>query len=312
MSFFNAYQLLRETAREYHHQRETFSTVEIAARINEIKYLSAQKKVPKISLRKEIVHLERQLSTIREVEQHLLNQKKHESAKVKSMKKQIGELQGRLAATEDKDMQQKLDRLSQLLGDYLAKKTTEEEVKAAIADIKLVKAEKGKPLITKSEKMQHKLSPLLAQERYGPSVQKGRISLFAPIESSPAPPAEIQEDMQPRIKGLQQRVELLKGELELLQILKKDARAQGVAEKITFLEQKLNEYWKRAEVPLEPVATKPEVVVEKPGIKHTLLFAPPFEKSTELMEEKSPQKMTDEELELEKELPLPPPPKMKK
>ena len=108
MSFFNAYQLLTETARIYNHQRETFSTVEIAARINEIKYLSSQKKVPKLSLRKEIVHLERQLGTVMDVEKNILNQKKNESVKVKSMRKQIAELHTRLAAVEDKDMQKKL------------------------------------------------------------------------------------------------------------------------------------------------------------------------------------------------------------
>ncbi|MDO8656831.1 MAG: hypothetical protein Q7K45_06340 [Nanoarchaeota archaeon] len=298
MSFFNAYQLLTETARIYNHQRETFSTVEIAARINEIKYLSSQKKVPKLSLRKEIVHLERQLGTVMDVEKNILSQKKNESMKVKSMRKQITELHTRLAAVEDKDMQKKLDRLTQLLGDYLAKKTTEEEVKAAIADLKLLNV---KPIITKSEKNKSKLS-----------------SLFSPTELSSEPSAEIQEDVQPRIALLQQRLKMLKGELELLRILKKDARAQGVAEKIMFLEQKLNEYGKPPGLSLEPVAVQQEVLVEKKEIKHTLLFAPPAEKLVELTKpaegekEKALSLMTDEDLELEKELPLPPPPKMKK
>ncbi len=295
MSLFNAYQLLTDVAREYHYQRETFSTAEIAARINEIKYLSAQKKVPKLSLRKEILHLENKLASAVELERRLVWHKKQDSAKEKSLKKKIQGLQNRLATAEDKDLQKKLDRLTQLLGDYLAKKTTEEKVQAAIAEIKLGKVEKAKLTATKSEKTKQKLSPLLT-----------------PIGSSPAPPAEIQEDVQPRIKGLQQRVEMLKGELELLRVLKKDARAQGVAEKINLLEQKLNEYVQPAEVPQEPAAAKPDVVVEKPEIKHTLLFAPPAEKSTESMKEKSPLKTTDEDLELEKELPLPPPPKMKR
>ncbi len=276
MSFFNAYQLLTEVAREHHHQRETFSTAEITARINEIKYLSSQKKVPKLSLRKEIVHLERQLSTVMEVEQQMLNRKRHESSKVKSMKKQMAELQRRLVAAEDKDVQKKLDHLSQLLGDYLAKKTTEEEVKAAIAELKGIPAEKRK------------------------TTARGE------PETVP-PPVEISENMQPRIKKLQQRLEMLKGELELLMILKKDARAQGVGEKITAIEQKLNAYT------LPAVATPPEektekplpapLLVEKKEIKHTVLFETPPPSSAW---------PKDEDLELEKELPLPPPPKMKK
>lgn len=279
MSFFNAYQLLTEAAHEYHHQRETFSTVQISARINEIKYLSAQKKVPKLSLRKEIVHLERQLSTVMEVEQQMLKQKRHESAKVKSMKKQIVELQGRLAAAADKDMPKKLDHFSQLLGDYLAKKTTEEEVKAAIAELKLVPMEKRKP-------------------RAGGEPETA------------LPPVKISEDMQLKIRELQQRLEMLKSELELLKILKKDSRVPGVAEKIKLLGQKLNEYIKPAEVPLTSMVVKKEVMVEKPEIKHTLLFAPP-EKKYEPTPETTPIR-SEEDLELEKELPLPPPPKMKK
>lgn len=298
MSLFNAYQLLTETAREYHHQRETFSTAQISARINEIKYLSAQKKVPKLSLRKEIVHLERQLSTVLDVEQQMLSQKKHESAKVKSMKKQITELHSRLAAAEDKDVQKKLDRLSQLLGDYLAKKTTEEEVKTAIAELKLVKTEKEKTVTA----------------------------------TKTAAPVEINKDLQSRIDVLQQKLKMLKGELELLKILKKDSRAVGVAEKIALLEGKLNEYRTPTKVPIEPAAAKPEVVVEKPEIKHTILFASPPEKkqepaitaevienepewvttTVERKKEASSLKITDEDLELEAELPLPPPPKMKK
>lgn len=279
MSFFNAYQLLTEAAREYHHQRETFSTAEISARINEIKYLSAQKKVPKLSLRKEIVHLERQLSTVMDVEQQMLNRKKQESAKVKSMKKQITELRGRLAAAADKDVQKKLDRVTLLLGDYLAQKTTEEEVRAAIADLKLVKTEKGKP------------KPTIL------------------MKTAPSVPLEISEDLQPRITELQQRLEMLKGELELLRILKKDSRAQGVAEKIALLERKLKGYITPATETATPAektekVTLPPPVVEKPEIKHTILFAPPSQEPA--------QKVTDEDLELEKELPLPPPPKMKK
>lgn len=268
MSFFNALQLLTDVAHEYQRERETFSTAEITARINEIKYLSAQKKVPKLSLRKEIVHLENKLATVVDIEQRLAKHKKQDSVKEKTLKGRIKELQSRLAAAEDKDMQKKLDHLSQLLGDYLAKKTTEEEVKAAIAELKLVQAEKIKPMA-----------------RGEPETVLRSI--------------EVPANMQPRIKELQQRLEMLKGELELLRILKKDSRAKGVAEKIVLLGQKLNEYVK-PEVWIEEKIVEP--VLEKKEIKHTLLFeALP---SSELP--------PDKDLELEKELPLPPPPRIKK
>lgn len=276
MSFFNAYQLLTEAAREYHHQRETFSTAEITARINEIKYLSAQKKVPKLSLRKEIIHLENKLATVVDIEQRMARHKKQDSAREKSMKKQIKELQSRLAAAGDQDLQKKLDRLTGLLGDYVAKKATEEDVKAVIAEIE-------------TGKKREKIKPVA-------------VTLTKAVPS-PAPA----EEVQPRIKELQQRLEMLKGELELLKILKKDARAQGVGEKITAIEQKLKVYTLPAvATPLGEKTEKPlpaPVVVEKKEIRHTVLFETPPPSSAW---------PKDEDLELEKELPLPPPPKMKR
>ena len=42
-------------------------------RINEIKYLARQKKVPKLTLQKQIVHLEQQLRSIFELERKILS-----------------------------------------------------------------------------------------------------------------------------------------------------------------------------------------------------------------------------------------------
>src|SRR3989338_5792494 len=229
MSFFNATQLLGIAAREYQQRKETFSTAEITARINEIKYLSGQKKVPKLSLRKEIVHLEQKLSTVMDVEQRMLAQKKQESMKEKNLKKQVADLKHRLASAHNKDVQKKLDRITGLLGDYVAKKRTEEEVKAAIAELK---GDKG---IIKSPKLKSVVNVEQKESR--------------------APPVQ---DEQPRIEMLQQRLRMLKGEWELLKILKKDMLAKGVEEKITLLEEKLNKYWKLVSI------------VEAPSIPVTL------------------------------------------
>ncbi|HLC70760.1 MAG TPA: hypothetical protein VJI32_02070 [Candidatus Nanoarchaeia archaeon] len=293
MSFFNATQLLGIAAREYQQRKETFSTAEITARINEIKYLSGQKKVPKLSLRKEIVHLEQKLSTVMDVEQRMLAQKKQESMKEKNLKKQVADLKHRLASAHNKDVQKKLDRITGLLGDYVAKKRTEEEVKAAIAQLK---GDKG---IIKSPKLKLVVN---AEQK----------------ESLILPPIK---DEQPRIEMLQQRVAMLKGEWELLKILKKDMLAKGVEEKITLLEEKLNKYGKLVSIVEAPSIPVTLPVVEKkeraapvmqegklslpvPEIKHTLLFTSPPQKDVK--------DIFDEDLEMEKELPLPPPPKMRK
>ncbi len=120
--------LLFSVAKEYHRQKEAFSRVEIVKKINEIKYLSAQKKVPRLTLRKEILHLEKKLESIFELEQRLASLKHRESDRVKKLKHEVTTLHKRLAACEDKDLQKKVDRLSHLLADALAKRRTTEDV----------------------------------------------------------------------------------------------------------------------------------------------------------------------------------------
>src|SRR3989344_8037096 len=120
--------LLIRAAREYVGERKGFSKEEIVKRINEIKYLSGQKKVPKLTLRKEIIHLEHQLQNIFELEKKLLGQEKKESAKIALLKQEIALLKQRIATSEDKDLQKKVDSLSHLLGESLAKQSIIEEV----------------------------------------------------------------------------------------------------------------------------------------------------------------------------------------
>ncbi|HLC82130.1 MAG TPA: hypothetical protein VJH68_05735 [Candidatus Nanoarchaeia archaeon] len=123
--------LLSRAAGEYVGGRKKFSKEEIVKRINEIKYLSSQKKVPKLTLRKEIIHLESKLRQVFELEKELLQQEKKESAKIILLKDEIGLLKKRIALSEDKDLQKKVDTLSNLLGESLAKQTIIEEIAVA-------------------------------------------------------------------------------------------------------------------------------------------------------------------------------------
>ncbi len=120
--------LLMRAANQYVSGRKSFCKEEIAKRINEIKYLSAQKKVPKLTLRKEIIHLERQLKDIFELEKRLLDQEQKESAKVSWLKQEITQLKKRIAVSDDANLQKKVDHLSHLLGETLAKKAVMEEI----------------------------------------------------------------------------------------------------------------------------------------------------------------------------------------
>src|SRR3989344_6571818 len=120
MGSLKARLLLMKLARSSEQKQSSFSKQEIISKINEIKYLSAQKKVPKLTLRKEILHLENKLAGVLNLEKKVLKKKKQESAKVSSLKRQIAYLKQQLASCEDKNLNQKVDKLSHLLGDSLA------------------------------------------------------------------------------------------------------------------------------------------------------------------------------------------------
>ncbi len=120
MGYFKAQIVLMKLARLTEQKQSSFSKQEIISKINEIKYLSAQKKVPKLTLRKEILHLENKLTSILDLEKSVLKNKKQESVKVTALKRQITYLKRQLAACTDKNLNQKVDQLSHMLGDSLA------------------------------------------------------------------------------------------------------------------------------------------------------------------------------------------------
>ena len=91
-------QLLYRTSRQLEKERSTFSRIEIVKKMNEIKYLSTQKKVPRLSLRKEIIHLEKELEKATELEKKVIQVKKHETKRVTALKKQITNLKKKLEA----------------------------------------------------------------------------------------------------------------------------------------------------------------------------------------------------------------------
>ncbi|MDP3989609.1 MAG: hypothetical protein Q8Q01_00190 [archaeon] len=142
MVSINAYLLLQKAATISQQKWDAVSKQEIQKKINEIKYLSSQKKVPKLSLRKEVIHLENKLERVFEMEESFSSRKREESLKITSLKRQIAAMQKRLAACDEKDLQKKVDRLTHLLGDYLAR----QEVEKATQPIPLL-PKKATPLL---------------------------------------------------------------------------------------------------------------------------------------------------------------------
>ena len=127
MASFRTIQLLSKISSIAQREKESFSKPEIIKKINEIKYLSSQKKVPKLTLRKEIIHLENQLKGVMELERKLLLEKNKESTKVIALKRQMEMIKNKLHADEG-EIDKKVERLSHLLGEHLARKEVSREV----------------------------------------------------------------------------------------------------------------------------------------------------------------------------------------
>lgn len=128
MTSLKAQQLLWTLAKQYKQQKTSFSRSEIVAKINEIKYLAGQKNVPRLSLQKEIQHLEGKMQGIYDLEKKMWAQKTHESARIVMMKKEISKLRAKLAMTQDKELQKKVEKLSHLLANQAAKDDTTKDI----------------------------------------------------------------------------------------------------------------------------------------------------------------------------------------
>ncbi len=295
--------LLSRVATNYKQQKDTFSSQEITTKIKEIKYLTAQKKIPRLTLRKEIIHLENKLNGIMNLENSLLQQKKQESAKITVLKKQISVLHKKIAISEDKDIQKKIERLSHLLGEMLAKKRCAQDIKLNQDMLQLLQSQSiSVPSSVISRKAKREmLKEKLSQSKL-PENEK-RVSEDAAYEIS-------EEDLY-RIKSLYQRLQMLKTELSIHSGLEKDPeKIKVLQEKIKVFEDKLEEFSrKRLSCDLKSLeegekvsVSVSEVPQESGEIKHDMIFGMPKIKEVE-----------DEEIsdaELEKELPLPPPPRL--
>tara|TARA_Y100000310_G_scaffold345531_1_gene466111 strand:- start:35683 stop:36411 length:729 start_codon:yes stop_codon:yes gene_type:complete len=169
-----AVQLLLQAATLYHEQKESFSKTEILKRINQIKYLSKKKGSSKFDIRKEIIKLENQMQDIFELEKKIVSKKKQESVKLASLRRQLTMSKKKLAASKDKDLVKKVDRLSHLLGDFLAKHGTKEEIaltKKLIPELHLPRSP-YQPKISKLEQIEHRLQLLKHELELKKSMEK--------------------------------------------------------------------------------------------------------------------------------------------
>jgi hypothetical protein len=291
MGSLKAKQLLFKAAKYLEKERANFSRQEIVKKVNEIKYLSSQKKVPRLTLRKEIIHLENKLAGVIDLEKKLNQTKKHEAKRVTSLKKQITNLKKRLAVCEDKEMKKKVEKLSHLLGEFLAKHGSQDDVelsKKVLKEIKIKDKELKKKLRAVERKTKAK-SPKHARH----AVKREEIGKRI---------ASLSEDEVTRVKELQKRLVVLKQELLEVESLSPE-QVQLMEQRANLIEIKLNQYYNQHPELLSVEGEKSEVVespIKAGEVKHTLLMG----------QEGIPELSKTEEEESEGELPLPPPPRM--
>ncbi|MBI2669334.1 hypothetical protein HYX14_05830 [Candidatus Woesearchaeota archaeon] len=191
MSFATLH-LLRTAAELYSRERAVSSAQEIRHKIEEIKYLAAQKKVPRLSLRKEILHLEQQLQNMMNAKQKVAMGKERENAKIVSLKKQMAQMRRRLAMCEEKDVQKKLEKLSHILGDYAAKKQVERELKPE-REVKQSNAEAHKRLL--QSRLRILKQEIEMQKKQGKDGKLAAIEQQVRVLEGKMGPAEIQHQV---------------------------------------------------------------------------------------------------------------------
>jgi len=256
-------------------QKETFSREEITKKINEIKYLVAQKRTPRFVLKKEILFLEEELNTVLDLERSLQKSRGQESTQVKLLKRKIDILKKRLAIAEDKDLPKKVEKLSHLLGDLLAKYGTQEDID---------------------------VSNKLLTEVSVKKLKKIKKDLPAPLSLN-----------KEKVQALLDRVLSLKFELVRIRGLPHNTVTPELEGKLSMIEEKLRSLL--AKLPSEGphvTETHVQVTVASTEVKHDLLFgAPAVVQSTPVMEIVPPSIAVNIDSELFTDLPLPPPPRVK-
>lgn len=283
MSSFQAFQFLVTSAKIYQKQRQTFSRIEITKKLNEIKYLSAQKKVPRLSLRKEILHLEHKVSHLLEMEERI---KRQDSLKITALKKEVAMMKKKLTVAADKDMSKRVDKLVHLLGETLAKRGVAREL---IPIPKITHSLAASSRLQRARLLRAKLEAL-----------KRQLEIMKLLEKDPQ-----------RIRVLDQQMKLW--EIQLQIFLRKHPEAEGKSKNISEEqteklsegeEQNTDEFTEHFPPPPQKTLREKEEKEEKKAsatsqIKHTFLFEPHVVPEGKL------------EVDTEKLFPVPPPPKVK-
>ena len=193
MSSLKAQVLLGKVSLYYEQKKFEIPKNKIKERIDHLKYISTQKNIPKLTLRKSILHLEDQLKSIYDIEKSLLKQKNRESTKIASLKRELKMVKSSAAYDKSLDLQKKVDKLTHLLGEALANHTTNVEVSSANKQIlqerKIIPA-RLVPVINDQDK-QNKL--IMLQQRF--NMLKQELAIKEHLEVAPEELEKIEQQV---------------------------------------------------------------------------------------------------------------------
>ena len=275
MNLLNARHVLHKVATESRTATEQVNKQEIVSKINQIKYLSKQKNMSPSTIHKQIEHLEDKMKGVFSLQEQLRRHKRQERSKITALKKQLHAMQNRLDMGESKDVHHKVEHLSNVLGDYMAKKSVSED---------LVKRQKIA-----------KLNALLAK-------------LQQSLDQSTADPAKVAL-IRSRLSSLQEKIVEIQ---QSKQPSKNNSSDQQGVEPISSPSLNPQPDSQNQDSSLISIPDQTPSGVE--DVNHTLILTGPNQQAQQPLEpqlESIVQETSQqEELDIAKELPLPPPPRV--
>lgn len=166
MPSLRAQQLLLQAARLEQLRSEKVSPEEIKKKIRQIKYLASKKASPS-TLQKEMSHLENLLRGIFALEKKLKSRESQTKSQIDSLQSQLQELKKQLAHTKDLSLRRKINKISFLLSELVAKSEIKKEVKVQEALQKLVKLPPSPAQVLSLQKIDELQARILALKRSG-------------------------------------------------------------------------------------------------------------------------------------------------
>lgn len=162
MVFLKSKRLLIKVSKLSQKKEEKIYKREIEKKIHQIKYLASRKKISKNTLKKEITNLEKLLRGVLLLEKKIKEKEKKTSKEITAFKKQIKDLKQKMSAAGDTALRKKVEKLSHLVGDLMAREVVKKEVNFEEVKKKIEAPERPAPIITlkKIDEFQEKIFAL--------------------------------------------------------------------------------------------------------------------------------------------------------